>query len=84
MTSFCQLASEMTDWLRRMGVGCWNATELGMDYSDMDESGVPYGIVLSVQTLQDGILCVRHRDSSLKVGGARWRRPGEIDMTRRM
>jgi len=62
-----QLASEMTNWLQQMGVSCWNALELGMDYTELDESGVPYGIVISSQTLSDGILRVRHRDSSLKV-----------------
>ena len=57
----------MINWLRRMNVSCWGVAEFGVDETDLDHCGVPYVFILSAKTLDDGILIVRHRDSSLMV-----------------
>ena len=57
----------MTDWIRDMGISCWNAVELGLNYTDLDHCGVLHTVVVSQRTFDDGILALRSRDSSLEV-----------------
>lgn len=47
---------------------------IGRRYARTDELGVPFGLTIDRQTLEDGTVTLRERDSTAQVLEAAWRR----------
>ena len=45
----------------------WSAASIGKRYARTDEIGVPYAVTIDHQTLEDGTITVRDRDSTTQV-----------------
>ena len=50
------------------------AVSIGRRYARTDELGVPFGLTIDRQTLEDGTVTLRERDSTAQVLLAAWRR----------
>jgi len=63
------IAVEMYEELTAMGVGCYydEAGSIGRRYARMDEVGTPFCITVDYDTLKDGTVTIRDRDSSEQV-----------------
>ena len=57
---------------------CWDvAVSIGRRYARTDELGVPFGLTIDRQTLDDGTVTLRERDSTAQVLPAAGHRAGQ-------
>lgn len=67
---FKPLVKQLSQRLRRAGVSSRvddSSASIGKRYSRNDELGTPLGITIDFQTLQDGTITLRDRDSTEQV-----------------
>ena len=58
---------------------CWRvAVSIGRRYARTDELGVPFGLTIDRQTLEDGTVTLRERDSTAQVLPFAWRRAAPV------
>lgn len=68
--SFKPSVRELSQKLRRAGVSSRvddSSASIGKRYSRNDELGTPFGVTVDFQTLQDGTITLRERDSTAQV-----------------
>lgn len=53
--------------IRRMDLNCWDATEMNLEFKDLDLSGVMYVVIITDRTVDDGLVFIRDRNTSVKV-----------------
>jgi len=61
----CSFAQELCHKIHQMNISCWNCYDRNLEYNDLDEIGVPYCLAISDQTMENGLLGIRSRDTSL-------------------
>ena len=61
------LAGEICQKIREMNISCWNAVDKKLLYSDLDQTGVVYSVVINDKTMKNGLVGIRNRDTSLSV-----------------
>ena len=61
----CNFAQELCHKIQQMNISCWNCCDRDLQYNDLDEIGVPYCLTINDQTMENGLLGIRNRDTSL-------------------
>ena len=70
---FDPIAREITSKLRRSGISSKvddSSASIGKRYARNDELGTPFGITIDFQTVKDGTITIRERDSTKQVRGS--------------
>ncbi|ANB15325.1 glycine--tRNA ligase [Sugiyamaella lignohabitans] len=70
---FTPIARELVSKLRRLGIQSKvddSSASIGKRYARNDELGTPFGITIDFQTVKDGSLTIRERDSTKQVRGS--------------
>lgn len=70
---FEPISRQLTSSLRKLGIPSKiddSSASIGKRYSRNDELGTPFGITIDFQTVQDGTITLRERDSTKQVRGS--------------
>ncbi|XP_078486752.1 uncharacterized protein LOC100183944 [Ciona intestinalis] len=62
--SLSQLSEELCEWVREINISCLNEN---LDIDALNQYGVPCTIVVNDETLENGLLSIRDRDTGIKV-----------------
>nr|CAB3262834.1 uncharacterized protein LOC100183944 [Phallusia mammillata] len=62
-----EVADYLVQRINGMNVNCWNASEMNLTFSDLDHCGVMYCVILNDETIENGIVLMRNRDTSIKM-----------------
>ncbi|KAA8903360.1 hypothetical protein TRICI_005718 [Trichomonascus ciferrii] len=71
--SFDPIVTDLTSKLRRLGIQCKvddSSASIGKRYARNDELGTPFGITVDFQSVKDGSVTIRERDSTKQVRGS--------------